>query len=441
MVKIQRNNEWYLSLVEKIGDQTLTNQELYALIDRHDISLGIEPSAFSHHQILKRLVSTGGVEIVEDDSRKGHGREKPVVLSISDMDKVVSVFSVKKSSPKEAKEVSAPKEKKEPKKRTVVSPRKELVDRVYSVLLLAKNESGPLTLSKMAKHLGITSLANTQFKGWFTTLEKFGVQIYYKSSGLGYTFGKPENLRAAIVDLGKAGNKWFGDGRYQYKKDSGIPETAKPAVIREIIPTKSLGSLSPEEHDIIYLSAGVIRLAGILKSYDLCDLNATLNRKLRIRISKNDFIELLKTDNNFIIDQAGAYPKVRLKNGDESWNDIKKNHGPESQPKKRILARIKLSEAQIKERFGFDNITIVSRINENDNFYQILVAPTFVEYAKLRRLIAFLREEDGEGIFTETELVERLVRDDKVMNSSWDKEDLRYIIDSEGWLEEEAIRG
>lgn len=430
---IKRNNEWYLGLVEKIGTKMLTNREFYALMDQYDTEKGIEVSAFAHHQVLTRLESTGGVDIIADDTRKGHGREKPTILSISNMDKVISAFSKSTTTP--SAKTKAEKAVKKVERKAAVVPRMELVDRVYSILLQAKND-GMLSLSKMAKCIGISSLCGSQFNGWLNTLEKFGVKISCARYGDGWKF---DNIPASIIDLGKAGNKWFGSDRYPWRKDSGIGN-AKPVEIKEhhIPVSKTIGDLSPMEHDILYLAAGMIRAEGKDKCYDLTDLNATINKILRIRLLKNDFLSLLKLDENFYVDQM-AFAKVRLKDGDKSWKAVKAAHGPETQPKKKIILRLKMSEEYLKT-FGFSEVSVRSRYSDSDNIYQIMITPNSMEYSKLRKLISTMRFGDGEDVFTEDELIQGLIRDVKVMNSSWDRSSPRYIIDSEEWEIKEAER-
>ena len=445
-MKEKRNKDWYWELLKIVGDSPITNRDLYEKIDQVDKKFGISTGRTDHINVSKKFESLSGVvEVVIDKTRKGHGREIPKEFLFDSPAKVMEKLypEGEKAKEEEIKEAPIVLKKREP----VMD--EKAVKRMYNILQAARRSGGMVSSKQMIDATGRKSVVNTaEVTRWFADMAGVGIPVSWKYCGKGLGW-KIEAVDGAIKALGE-----YADSVHislPYKKLLGIdkkvpahippkkevmPETPATPIV-SVIPSKER-ELTMEEHKIIYIAAGIIRMENSGKAaIDVANLCAAVSKQLGIQIIKKEFMALLSGTGEIIISNMG-FDKARLKNGEESWAKIKAKHSPENLPKREVLIRIGLSPEELMER-GFADFDIEDRLTESDFVYRIRTFDTRKEDSRLRLLRLTFRGADkvyyGKGLF------DRLLREMKKANSDYDSKDLQNQIESEIWLEEEAVNG
>lgn len=462
-MEIQRNKEWYVSLVQKMGTGTYSNRELRKLVDEVDAERGVEVKGTFHYSGIEHRLVKLGCEAIRDDSRKGVGREIPMIYSITDLDAVKeklirkgctcpktavskskSVAEEAKASMVEAKEVCfVPEPKVEPAKLPAI-PREDICRNVMKILSLAKDkEKVVIQLADIEKTIGKKVQKGTVVS-WLDRVKKNLPTLQYENIlgwGGGIKFPQP---KADLLDLGRMSEVWYGKMIYPYKSALGI-KNAKPAGKKEVVVVQP-GDITPFEHDVIYLTAGILRGSGKGEAKNISDLEASVSKETKVHLNLNEYRAIIRKESG-LAEVPGGMLKIKLANGDKSWQRIKKDHGPINL-RQEVVFRLHESVSWVTSNVTSlieGEVSVISRISAKDGIYKISFPPLQQNYGVLRSLFLKFREDPenpvdtGDTIIVGKDLYDKLIRDYRAAAFEHDNQSRRYLIDTEEWAEREAL--
>ena len=315
------------------------------------------------------------------------------------------------------------------------------MENLYRILSFVREGNNPVRVYKLKEACG-TTMKKEVLENYIAEAAKIGVFITCNPDTV--DGAKFDNIDGAMLGLSRAYEKLYKvqiPHKVELKVEKAIP------VIRRTYsaPSKSeeTSSFSNTEHDILYLTAGLIRGTGATARIFISDVCTTLKNIRDEWVDSDALKKLISREPELSMDNSCGSYKVFLTKGNSSWDKIKTTHGPHKQEIE-ILARIHTSLRYLQSIFGENNVTVEVDYDDYDGVYCIKTHSDEVSMSKLRELIATFRETEdkrrGDFFITKKSLFEKLRRDNIKIKVKYSQESKRFLIDSEFWLEVEAMK-
>lgn len=400
----------------------MTAKDIYSIFERVDAEMSIlkegEEKDYHYYRYLLEKV----LEILGDQIEKERiGVSMSYSLKIKDYETLKEVIERFENCIKESKQPSNETKKqaatssvgnissmREP--TLLASMKKSVIEEVWKILSwMYKNGKEMIDQPEIKDVIG-KRFDDKVLISWKKVLESYGVQINVRY------IGKLEIL--SIRGIQEAFTAIKSVAKDNFDLDLKIPERKE----RQEEEKKVDMSIDENTCRMYYAIGGLIMKNGSNKSLELDVVCKYLRENFGINQTKEGIMKSLSGTQEIICLYSQS-SKLKLRNGNESWEIIKKKYGPMNFPKW-VDARLTLSQQILTEYFP--EVKMLSKISENDAIYRITYYDTKHSMSKWTALYRKFRDTDA--IFDEN-LSERIESEISRMDELFGKDDIAFEIE------------
>ena len=368
-MKTKRNQEYFRTLVGKIGEDIKSTSEVYELIGETDAEFGLSCPKNLLSVVMTKFCDILGdsISIVDDTDVRRRGRGVPKLYQINVDAALARIDSMPKHE--EAAPKSIARQAKKPKEEKIFD-HKQLCEDLYDKLERAYDLEDQTIYFKQStmKRLMESRMDTVIFADW-SAAKKDGVLV----------FRSRKDLKNSIISLDSL-------VKDKYEKDLGA--CAKFNIVkvtrRDAAVSKELTKLDQD-----YITYIIMKLILHEKhALDISVISKVLREHFGISMDRLTIIDLVKTVESLSISQDKQ--SIAFKDRNEVENAIR-NYSPENN-KEKIYARISMSLNEVLSYVPCANL--VSKISESDGIYEIEIDRSFTSRARLLKLYRTFRGTD-----------------------------------------------
>ena len=366
-----RNQDYYISLVEKMGDEIKSTSEVYTLIEKTDAEFGLSCPKNLLSCVMSRFcdILDGALTIVEDTDTKRRGRGVPMLYQVNNVGAAIEKI----------KSMKATKTVKKEKKVKENVDLKSTLEHLYKQLEVAYDaESRTITLSQpRMKLLKTNHIETVIFADW--SQEKKNI-LRFMNSG---------DIKKSMLTL---------DSMYKEKFGSDLGACTKFNIVKVTTREKTSELSEVDEKYILWIVMKVISKERNL--VEVTSLLKILREQIGVSIDRHTLIDLCKSIESLSI----SMDKQKIGFGiGAKIDELLRTYSPENY-KRKIYARIGMRPEEVIQYFP--EAIQASKISENDGIYEITVDRTFKSRATLLKLYRTFRGTDM--IFGSEDIVDYL---------------------------------
>lgn len=356
----QRNQDYYIALVEKMGDEIKSTSEVYELIEKTDAEFGLNCPKNLLSVVMSRFCDLlgGTLAIVDDTDTKRRGRGTPKLYQVNVGAAIERIRSMKATK-------VVKKETKEKVRETI--DLKSTLEHLYKQLEIAYDaESRTITLSQARiKFLKSIHIETVIFADW--SQEKKNI-LRFVNSG---------ELKRSMLTL---------DSMYKEKFGSDLGACTKFNIVKVTTREKASELSEVDEKYILWIVMKV--LSGERYSVEVTSLLKILREQIGVSIDRHTLVDLCKSVEGLSLSMDKQKVSFKL---EAKVEELLRTYSPENY-KTKVYARIGMKPEEVLQYFP--EAVLASKISENDGIYEITVDRTFKSRAALLRLYRTFRGTD-----------------------------------------------
>lgn len=441
MEKLEKEIKYFIRIVEKMKDRgEIPTSILNRIIKDTDKEFGvITVDKFRYFKITQQLEKVLGknLSIRKDPSAKTRGRQAFVrtYKLISENDEELDLLKSDIVSYFKRSEVlktgvggKDEGESKERKRRI----KKSFLVKFWNLLSSLKKEEYSFTEIKNICHLG--TFNRQVMENWKSTLEKVGVDLNVVIIDSGHEKNvRFLNLKNTMAQTAKAMNRLFPENMVDVTKLLGMRSASKvtPAtttIVKEKENNSDIDIVSDHKtyslNYIYYAAGGIIKLDESRK-VEINSLLKYLREGFGVVTTKKDLLDLIRKAEKYfeILNHGDAIKLLNWK----SWEEIKEKFGPQNF-KKELIVRLGMTEDEVKTLVQGPEVSLVSKISDNDGIYCIKYDMSISHRRVLIRLYRTFRGNDM--ILNDKKLEEELKKESIILEARSYKSDIAYNIEN-----------